>query len=93
VLPIVLNILISGCKFIIDASGARQSYSPSPLDGGGLACPPAGRGGGEISNSPGFKELMTYGRRLVFASISPRSNWSDLRKKQGFGMESGELVS
>jgi len=29
----------------------------------------------------------------VIASTLPQSNWGDLRKKQGFGMESGELVS
>jgi len=29
----------------------------------------------------------------VIASTPPQSNWSDLRKKPGFGMESGELVT
>jgi len=32
------------------------------------------------------------GYHFVIASTPPQSNWGDLRKKQGFGMESGELV-
>jgi len=40
------------------------------------------------------KLQLYYSKFLsVIASIPPQSNWGDLRKKQGFGMESGELVT